>query len=160
MTAFKLNKASGDLRGLSVSTGGILDVDIGTGGTVDVSNLPASVAVGTQAADASTIRTTEGSRTYADSARYDYTGGSVTTAAWTQVIAATLAPMNFVCVTDQSGQIMLLGAGAVASEATIFMIPRGFSGCIPLRISSATRLSLKAVSATASTGDFVLSGMN
>jgi hypothetical protein len=180
---------NGDLRGLSVDTAGVLDVNITGTATnqnvtivgplgqsnmagslpvtiannqtaIPISNFPTTLAVDHGATDASTLRVTEGSKTYADSARYDYTGGSVTTAAWTQVLASTLTAMNYVCITDQSGQIMRLGTGAVAAETTVFMIPRGFSGCIPLRIAAATRLSLKAVSATASTGDFVLSGMN
>lgn len=154
---------SGDLQGLSVDSSGILNVNVtGSSGTSDVhvTNLPATVAVDHGATDASTLRTSEGSRTYSDSVRYDYTGGTVTTAAWTQIAAATLIAMNYVCITDQSGQIIYLGTGGVGAETPVFMIARGFSGCIPLRIAAATRLSLKAVSASASTGDFVLSGMN
>lgn len=128
--------------------------------SIPISNFPTTVAVDKQAADASTIRTTEGSRSYADSIHYDYTGGTVTTGAWTEIDAATAVAMNYVCITDQSGQIMELGSGAAAAETRIFLIARGFSGCIPLRIAASTRLSLKAVSSDASTGDFVLSGMN
>lgn len=142
----------GLLRGLSVTTGGVLNVTNG--------NLPTTVSTNVGAADSSTIRVTEGSRAYSDSARYDYSGGSVTTGAWTQVLASTAAATNYICITDQSGQIMELGTGAAASETRVFLIARGFSGCIPLRIAASTRLSVRAVSATASTGDLVLSGLN
>lgn len=179
---------SGDLQGLSVNGAGELNVilqgpygqstmansvpvaiasnqtdlpvAISAASTISVENLPTTVSTNTGASDASTLRVSEGSRAYSDSARYDYTGGSVTTGAWTQVLASTAAAINYICVTDQSGQIMELGTGAVASETRVFLIARGFSGCIPLRIAASTRISVRAVSATASTGDLVISGMN
>lgn len=135
--------------------GGVITVD----GTVAVSNLPATVDTNAGAASASTLRTTQASRSYSDSARYDYTGGAVTTGTWVEVDSSTAAAINLVCVTDQSGQVMELGSGAAMSETRILLIARGWSGCIPLRIAASTRLAIKAVSATASTGDFVYSGM-
>ena len=106
------------------------------------------------------VQFTQAGKAYSDSARNDYTSVNVTTGAWVQIIASTAAAFSMACITDQSGQIMELGSGAAASETRIFLIARGFSGCIPLTVASGTRLSLRAVSGTASTGDFVISGMN
>ena len=115
---------------------------------------------GKGAADATTMRVTEGSRTYGDSFAQNYSSGNVTTAAWTQLIATTAADINLLCITDQSGQVMELGVGAAASESRIFLVAPGFSGCIPIRIASGSRVAVKAVSATASSGYLTISGLN
>lgn len=111
-------------------------------------------------ANATSIGVTEGGRAYSDSAMQDYSSGNVTTGAWVQIDASTAAAINVICVNDTSGQIMELGTGSAASETRVFLIAQGFSGCIPLRIASGTRLSLRAVTATANTGYFTYSGMN
>jgi hypothetical protein len=150
--------SNGDLRGISVDTAGVVQTNEAQRGQENMAgSIPVVIASDQSAID---VNITTPSSTYADSVRYDYTGGSVTTGAWVEIEASTAAPMDLVCITDQSGQIMLLGTGAAAAETTVFMIARGFSGCVPLTIASGTRLSLRAVSATASTGDFVLSGIN
>jgi hypothetical protein len=136
-----------------------LPVVISAASTVSVENLPTTVSTDVGASDASTLRVSEGSRSYADSATLAYSSTNVTTGAWVEVDSSTAAAFNYVCITDQSGQILELGSGAALSEARVFLIARGFSGCIPLRIAASTRLSLRAVSATANSGDFVISGM-
>lgn len=137
-----------------------LPVAISAASTISVENLPTTVTVNAGASDASTLRVSEGSRTYADSDYIPYAGVNVTTAAWSQVIASTAANINLLCITDQSGQVMELGTGAAAAETRIFLIAPGFSGCIPIRIASGTRIAVKAVSATANSGYLILSGMN
>jgi hypothetical protein len=136
----------------TVTAGGALTVTSG--------NLPSTVSTNVGAADSSTLRVTEGSRTYADSFNKDYTGGNVTTGAWVELIASTAAAINLLCLTDTSGQVMEIGTGAAASEARVFLIAQGWSGCIPLRIASGARVSVRAVTATASSGYLTLSGMN
>jgi len=127
---------------------------------IPVSNFPTTVAPNVGASDASTLRVTEGSRTYSTGAYYDYSTGSVTTGAWTQLIASTAAATNLLCITDQSGQAMEIGVGAAAAEDRVFLLAPGFSGCIPLRIASAARVAVRAVSATANTGAITISGLN
>lgn len=129
-------------------------------GTVTVSNLPTTVDVNAGAATSSTPRVSGASRTYSDSFNKDYSGGSVTTAAWVQLISSTAAAINLLCITDTSGQVMELGTGTAASETRVFLIAQGFSGCIPLRIAASTRVAIRAVTATASTGYLTISGMN
>ncbi len=97
--------------------------------------------------------------TYADSASYSYAGGNVLTSGWTEVIASTAATIHTLCLTDTSGQVMKIGTGASSSEAIVFLIAQGFSGCIPLTVPAATRVSVRAVTATASTGYLTLSGI-
>ncbi len=155
---------AGTLTGLVATSNGLkVDGSASTqpvSGTVTVSNLPATVSTNVGAADASTLRVVNGSRVYADSANYSYAGGNVTTGTWTQVIATTAAAINLLCITDTSGQAMELGTGANPSETRVFLIAQGWSGCIPQRIASGTRISVRAVTATASTGYLTLSGMN
>ena len=136
--------------------GGTITVD----GTVAVSNFPSTVDTNAGAASASTIRVSAASRTYADSVNQDYGSGNVTTGAWTQLLASTAAAINLLCITDTSGQVMELGTGSAASETRVFLIAQGFSGCIPLRIAASTRLSVRAVTATANSGYLTISGMN
>lgn len=100
-------------------------------------------------------------RTYADSVRNDYTGVSVTTGAWVQLIASTAAKINYITYFDSSGQTMELGTGAAAAETRVMIItPGGNSSGAPLTIPSGTRVSIRAVSGTANIGEFDLTGLN
>jgi hypothetical protein len=91
-----------------------------------------------------------------DKARRDYSSGNVSTAAYTQLIASTAAECQEVEIFDSSGQTLVLATGAAASEADqIYVVPGG-NGRVPLRIASGTRVSIKAVSGTASTGEVVI----
>jgi len=84
----------------------------------------------------------------ADSARL--ATGSVTTGAWTQLIASTAAEAQGITVFDSSGQSVEIGLGAAASEVrTLIVPPGGLNGFIPLRIASGTRVSIRALSGTA-----------
>lgn len=96
-------------------------------------------------------------RTYADSVRLDYSGTSVTTGAWVQLIASTASASTCVTLFDSSGRTLELGTGAAASETRVLIIPPGgLDGCIPLAIASGSRVSVRAVSATASSGELDL----
>ena len=100
-------------------------------------------------------------KTYSTSVRNDYTSVNVTTGAWVQLIASTAAAINCITVFDSSGQTLEIGTGAAASETRVLIIPPGgLSGCIPLRIAASTRVSIKAISATASVGELDISGLN
>lgn len=116
------------------------------------------------------VRLTDGSafydpdrkgRSYADSARNDYTGVNVTTGAWVQLIASTAADINMLYIFDSSGQTLELGTGAAASETRKMIItPGGLPDGVPLRIASGTRVSIRAISATASVGEIDLVGLS
>lgn len=98
--------------------------------------------------------------TYATSVYYSYGSGSVGTGAWVEIEPSFAANAVQICVTDTGGQVMQLGIGGSGSEQVMLLIARGWSTCIPQVIASGSRLSLKAVSGTASSGEFVLTSLN
>lgn len=156
--------------------GGSLTVD----GTVSTSNWPATVDTNHGSASSSTPRTaaqlgvagaavsssnpvptsTVG-KTYSDSVRLDYGTTNVTTSAWVQIIASTAAAITQLLVDDTCGEVLELGTGGSGSETRRLLIPRGgLSQAVNLTIASGTRLSVRALTATCSTGDLVITGFN
>lgn len=112
------------------------------------------------ATDQATIPTTQGGGAYADSVRNVYSSTNVTTGAWVQLIASTAALINCITVFDSSGQTLELGTGAALSESRVMIVPPGgLGGCIRLRIPASTRLSIRAISATASVGELDITGL-
>lgn len=94
---------------------------------------------------------------YVGSARNNYSSVNVTAAAWVQLIAATGADSQGLTLFDSSGETLELGIGAAAAESRVLIIPPGgLDGYIPLRIASGSRVSVRAVSATASVGEINL----
>lgn len=143
--------------GIDATITGSVDVDIhdssGTNITVGQKTMAASLPV-VIASDQSTVSVTQGGLAYADSARNDYTSTAVTSGAWVQLIAATAAVAKGLYLFDSSGQTLELGFGAAAAESRRLIItPGGFDGLVQLAIPAGTRLSLRAISATANTGE-------
>lgn len=89
-------------------------------------------------------------------ARYDYSGGSVTTAAYTEVVASTSADFKELQIFDSSGQTLVIAIGAAASEVDKLYIFPGGNGNIKAQIPSGSRISIKAVSATADAGELAI----
>lgn len=85
--------------------------------------------------------------------RKDYSGGSVGTSTWVQLVAALSAQVNEVEIFDSSGQTMELGVGGVGSEVRQIIIFPGGNGRVPLKIASGSRVSIRAISGTASGGE-------
>ena len=92
-------------------------------------------------------------RSLADSVRKDYSSGSVTTGAWVQIVASLATTANLIEIFDSSGQTMELGLGPAASEVRACIITPGGNGQVPLTIASGTRVSVRAISGTASVGE-------
>lgn len=84
--------------------------------------------------------------------RLDYSSTTVSTSAYTQLIASTTADINRLHIFDSSGQTMSLNIGASGSESISFLIPPGGID-IDYKITSGNRISLKAVSGNASVGE-------
>ncbi len=94
-----------------------------------------------------------GGRTAQNRARIDYSSSSVTTSAYTQLLASTSAIIQEVEIFDSSGQTLVLATGGVGAEADqVYVLPGG-NGRIPLYIAASTRVAIKAVSATANSGE-------
>ena len=82
----------------------------------------------------------------------DYAVTSVTTAAYTQLIASTSATANKIEIFDSSGEAMILAVGGAGSEVDQLYIFPGGNGPVDLLIPSGSRISVKAKTATASSG--------
>lgn len=125
------------------------------GATVAVSN--GVVSSGTQrvtiASDSTGVVGLAGKISANAPARNDYTSVSVTTAAYTQLVASTTSATTEVEVFDSSGQTLVFAVGAAASEVAKFNIFPGGNGRVPLAIPAGSRVAIKALSATASVGE-------
>lgn len=98
-------------------------------------------------------------RTKADGPwRNDYTSTSVTTAAYTQIDASAANDINRLQIFDSSGQTMLLATGGAGAETDVLYIPPGGID-VDYYIPAGTRISIKAVSATASVGEIVINAL-
>lgn len=85
--------------------------------------------------------------------RNDYSSVNVTTAAFVQLVASTTSATNVVEIFDSSGQTMAFATGAAASEVIQFYIFPGGNGRVPYQIAAGTRISIKAISASATSGE-------
>lgn len=92
--------------------------------------------------------------------RNDYTVTAVSTAAYTQILASTSGAVNMLDVFDSSGLPLYFATGGVGVEVNKFIIYPGGNGQVPLAIPSGTRLSVKAVTATANTGELDINLFN
>lgn len=92
-------------------------------------------------------------RAKADTSSYnDYSSTSVTTSAYVQLEASLAAACKEIEIFDSSGQGMILAVGAAASEVDQIYIFPGGNGRVPLAIAASSRISIKAKTATASSG--------
>lgn len=81
----------------------------------------------------------------------DYTSTSITTSAFTQLVASTNAQINLLDIFDSSGKSMILAVGASGSEVVeAYIAPGGEQ--IPIFIPAGSRISYKALSVNATTG--------
>jgi len=86
-------------------------------------------------------------------ARHVYTGTPVTTSAYTQIVASLADDVTQLYIFDSSGRTLYLAVGAPASEVdTVYIVPGG-NGLINLGIDAGSRVSIKAVDATANKGE-------
>jgi hypothetical protein len=88
--------------------------------------------------------------------RNDYATTNVTTGAYVQLIASTTSAYTAVEVFDSSGQSMVLAIGAAGSEVQQFYIFPGGNGRVNVNIASAQRISVRAVSGNATTGELLI----
>jgi hypothetical protein len=84
----------------------------------------------------------------------DYTSTSVTSAAYVQLVAATTQNATEIEIFDSSGYPLYLAFGAAASEVNKVIIIPGGNGRIPLAVPAGTRISVKSVS-TSNTSGFI-----
>jgi hypothetical protein len=131
---------------------------------------PAAIGQATSAASLSVviasdyaISTTEGGSDPAKTtlATKDYSSVNVTTAAYVQLVAATTYSMKNLRFFDSSGSCMILAIGAAGLEVDTLYIPPGGSGTpFLVTIPAGTRISLKALDTSATSGRFLMVGLN
>jgi hypothetical protein len=124
------------------------------------SKLPASIGQKTMAnslsvaiaSDQGSVKTAQ-TNSKGEFVRNDYSSVNVTTSAYTQLISSTSAAYSALEVFDSSGQTLKLAIGGAGSEVDQFIIFPGGNGRIPFTIASGSRISIRALSATANSGE-------
>lgn len=119
--------------------------------TLGQTTMANSLAV-TVASDQSAIKMAQ-TNSKGEFVRNDYTSTSVTTSAYTQLIASTSADYSAVEIFDSSGQTLKLAIGGSGSEVDQFLIFPGGNGRIPYTVASGSRISIRAVSGNATSGE-------
>lgn len=106
------------------------------------------------ASDQSSVPISQSGRSKANNpVRNVYSSVNVTTAAYVELVASLTSTANYIEIFDSSGQTLVIAFGAAASEVDQFNVFPGGNGPIPINIPAGTRVSIKAVSATANVGE-------
>lgn len=137
---------------LSTVAGDTTSIDGKLPATLGQKAKSASLAV-TLASDEDAINTLQNGKSSVEIIRNDYTGTSVTTGAYVELVSSSSADINRMSVFDSSGETLKIAVGAAASEVDQFNIFPGGNGIVDLFIPSGSRISVRAVSATASVGE-------
>jgi hypothetical protein len=126
-----------------------------------IGNASGNADFGSGATSSQTLRTvlasdsvinTKPTRSKVDILFNDYTSTSVTTSVYVELIASTSAAVTKLEIFDSSGEAMILAVGAAASEVDQLYVFPGGNGPVELNIPASSRISIKAKTATASTG--------
>lgn len=83
---------------------------------------------------------------------HNYASTAVDTTNWQQIVASLAAATVKMQIFDSSGSLLELGTGAAAAETRKMLITPGGNGLVEVQIAAGTRLSIRAVDATANTG--------
>lgn len=147
----------------AVVDSGTLEVTQATGTNlhtvVDSGTLVVTQATGTNlhvVVDSGNIVASIGGPSVVQFVRNDYSSVNVTTSAYVQLIASTTADVLRLQIFDSSGQTLLLAVGGSGSEVDQFYIFPGGNGEVSHAIASGSRISVKAVSATANVGELTI----
>lgn len=88
--------------------------------------------------------------------RNAYASTNVTTSAYVQLDSAINEHVSMLEIYDSSGQSLVLALGPASGEVDMLYVVPGGNGKIPVQISKGTRLSIKAVSANATSGELLI----
>jgi len=149
-----------DIGGVATeSTLGDISTDTGN---ID-GKLPAALGQTTSGASLAVVPASDyvsAGRTPVEFERHDYSSTTVTTAAYTELIASTSGAANIMEIFDSSGQTLVIAFGAAASESDQFLVFPGGNGKVEVAIPAATRISIKAISANADAGEISINLYN
>lgn len=90
------------------------------------------------------------------SVRLNYEDDNVNTTDWTQLVAALPKTCQLIEIFDSSGESLSLGLGADGEEEQFFIITPGGNGQLPVFLPTLSRISLKAISGDASSGEIIV----
>lgn len=85
--------------------------------------------------------------------RNAYASTNVTTSAWVELVSSMPVTTSVMEIFDSSGQTLKIGFGASGSEITQLYVFPGGNGTIPVEVPVDTRVSIRAVTGTASSGE-------
>lgn len=85
-----------------------------------------------------------------------YSSTNITTAAYVQLVASLTNDCQEIEIFDSSGQALYLATGGSGSEVNQIIITPGGNGRVKLRIAAGTRISAKAITATANSGSLYI----
>lgn len=108
------------------------------------------------ASNQSNVPVSQAGRSIVTRARNVYSSTNVTTGAYVQLVASLGSAVNEVEIFDSSGETLVLATGGAGSEVDQAFVFPGGNGRIPLAIAASTRVSIKAVSATANAGEIAI----
>lgn len=94
-------------------------------------------------------------------ATINYVSTNVTTSAYTEITASTSGAINRLYIADTSGSALILAVGGAGSEVDqLYIGPGGSDAPYELNIPSASRVSLKALDANATSGRLILTALS
>lgn len=82
-----------------------------------------------------------------------YADTPVSISAWSQIVSYLPISATSVEVFDSSGQTLEIGIGSLGNERRLFIIFPGGNGFVPLPIPQGSRVSIRAISANATSGE-------
>ena len=89
--------------------------------------------------------------------RRDYSSSNLTVASgYEEVIASTTGEASIIEIFDSSGETLLIGVGAAASEVDQFYVTPGGNGQVKLYVPAGVRVAIKAVSNDCTTGEITI----
>lgn len=88
--------------------------------------------------------------------RNDYSSTNVTTAAYVELVAALSNNVSEVEIFDSSGETLVLALADAGNEADEFYIIPGGNGRMKALLPKGARLSIKAISGNATTGELII----
>lgn len=93
--------------------------------------------------------------------RNDYSSVNVTTSAYVQVVASTAAAINRLYIADTSGSAMILAVGGAGAEVDqLYIGPGGSDAPYELNIPASSRIAIKALDVSATSGQMVLTALS
>lgn len=151
-----LSSIDGDTTTIAADTTSIDGKTPALGQAASASSVPIVLA-----SDQSDVPVTQGLDTIAVTGtdpfiRNDYSSTNVTTGAYVELIASTANAVKEIEIFDSSGETLKLALGAAASEVDKLLIVPGGNERVPFQMAAGSRLSVRAVSANATTGELII----